>query len=160
MSRHQPAADSCPHFRVPLHHKVVALSLAAIGLAAAALLWQPRGVFAQAAPAPNTLAFYSQRVQPILEANCYRCHGGEHHRGHFSMATRAGLLRGGMDGSVVVPGNSAQSLLLRLVRHEGPADDPMPMPPPPRHKLSDADIAVLAQWIQAGMIMPPDPPAN
>ena len=68
------------------------------------------------------------------------------------------LLRGGMDGSVVVPGNAAQSLLLRLIRHQGPADDPMPMPPPPRHKLSDADIATIAQWIQAGMAMPPDPP--
>jgi cytochrome c len=160
MPRNQPAADSLPPFRVPLQHKIAALSLAAISLAAAALLWQPRAVSAQNAPAANTVAFYNQRVQPILETNCYRCHGGVNHRGHFSMATRAGFLRGGMDGSVVVPGNAAQSLLLRLIRHEGPADDPMPMPPPPHHKLSDADIATIAQWIQAGMVMPPDPPAK
>jgi cytochrome c553 len=34
----------------------------------------------------------------------------------------------------------------------------MPMPPPPHQKLSDADIATISQWIQAGMAMPPDPP--
>ena len=160
MPRNQPAADFCPPFRVPLQHKIAALSLAAISLAAAALLWQPRDVSAQDAPAPNTVAFYTQRVQPIFEANCYRCHGGFNHRGHFSIATRAGLLRGGMDGSVVVPGNAAQSLLIRLIRHEGPANDPMPMPPPPHQKLSDADIATITEWIQAGMDMPPDPPAK
>lgn len=156
MPRSQPTADS----RVSLHRKVAALTLAAVSLVAAALLWQPNGVSAQSVPAPDTVAFYTQRVQPIFQANCYRCHGGQHHRGHFSLATRAGLLRGGMDGSVVVPGNAAQSLLLRLVRHQGPADDPMPMPPPPRHKLSSADIATISEWIQAGMVMPPDSPAK
>ena len=160
MPRNQPAADSFPPFRVSLRPKIAALSLAAICLAGGARLWQPHGVSAQDAPAANSVAFYTQRVQPIFQANCYRCHGGFNHRGHFSIATRAGLLRGGMDGSVVVPGNAGQSLLIRLIRHEGPADDPMPMPPPPRHKLSDTDIATIAEWIQAGMAMPPDPPAK
>ena len=110
---------------------------------------------AQTQPAPSSVAFYTQRVQPILEDHCYGCHGGVNHRGHFSLATRAGLLHGGMDGSVVVPGNAAQSLLLKLVRHEGPADDPKPMPP--KDKLSDADIATITAWVKAGAIMPKDP---
>ena len=156
MPRNQPVADWFHPIRRP--HHMLALSLATLALAAAAMLWQPRSVAAQAQPAPSSVAFYTQRVQPIFEGHCYGCHGGTNHRGHFSLATRAGLLKGGMDGSVVVPGNAAQSLLLKLIRHEGPADDPMPMPPPPRHKLSDADIATIAQWIQAGMAMPPDPP--
>jgi len=160
MPRNQPAADWLQTFRLPVHCSLLALSLGALALAAAAILWQPRSVAAQTEPAPDSVAFYTQRVQPIFEGHCYGCHGGTHHRGHFSLATRAGLLHGGMDGSVVVPGNAAQSLLLRLIRHEGPAKDPMPMPPPPRHKLSDADIATLTQWIQAGMAMPPDPPRH
>jgi cytochrome c551/c552 len=43
-----------------------------------------------------------------------------------------------------------------LIRHEGPVDHPMPMPP--KSKLSDADIATITQWIQAGAVMPPDQP--
>lgn len=150
----QPPADARPTFRL-----INTLAIAALSLIAVAILWQPR-VAAQSDPAPDTVAFYTQRVQPIFASHCYRCHGGMFHRGHLSIATRAGLLRGGMDGAVVVPGNASQSLLVKLIRHEGPADDPMPMPPPPHQKLSDEDIATITQWIQAGMAMPPDPPKH
>jgi hypothetical protein len=67
----------------------------------------------------------------------------------------AGMLKGGHDGAVIVPGDAANSLLVRLIRHEGPADDPMPMPPK-GNKLSDADIAIVTRWIQAGAVMPED----
>lgn len=158
MTRNQPAADWLQKFCLPRIPLVAVL--AALSLSAALALRQPHTVAAQTQPPPSSVDFYTQRVHPILQDHCYGCHGGANHRGHFSLATRAGLLKGGMDGSVVVPGNASQSLLLKLVRHEGPADDPMPMPPPPRHKLSDADIAILTQWIQAGMAMPPDPPRH
>jgi mono/diheme cytochrome c family protein len=54
---------------------------------------------------------------------------------------------------VVVVGHPEQSLLVKLIRHEGPADDPMPMPPK-GDKLSDADIATVSAWIKAGAKMP------
>jgi hypothetical protein len=98
--------------------------------------------------------FYTTKVQPILEANCYRCHGGMNHRGGLSLATRAGVMKGGRDGAVVVPGDPAASLLVKLIRHEGPANDPGPMPP--KSKLSDADIATVERWVRAGAVMPAD----
>jgi len=119
----------------------------AVGLGATALLWQPRPVAAQA----NT-DMYVKTVQPILANNCYKCHGGDNHRGGLNMNTRAGFLKGGHDGAVIVPGHPEQSLLVKLIRHEGPADDPMPMPP--KSKLSDADIAAVTAWIKAGAVMP------
>ncbi len=108
------------------------------------------------ANAANTPAFYTAHVQPIFQANCYRCHAGLNHRGGLSMDTRAGLERGGKQGTVLVPGHPEQSLLVTLIRHEGPKDDPMNMPP--KGKLSDADIAMVEQWVRAGAVMPPDPP--
>jgi cytochrome c len=82
------------------------------------------------------------------------------HKGSLSLATKAGILRGGRDGAVIVPGDPANSLLVKLIRHEGPADDPMPMPPK-SPKISDADIAIIEQWVKAGAVMPPDaPPAQ
>jgi mono/diheme cytochrome c family protein len=100
--------------------------------------------------------FYTASVQPIFAANCYRCHGGMNHRGGLHLDSREGLLKGGKNGVVIVPGHAEQSLLVKLVRHEGPANDPMPMPP--KGKLSDADIAAITRWIQAGAAMPPDRP--
>jgi cytochrome c len=101
--------------------------------------------------------FYTTKVQPIFQANCYRCHGGLNHRGGLNIQTRAGMLKGGHEGTVLVPGDSTKSLLVRLIRHEGPANDPMPMPPK-LPKLSDADIATVEQWVRAGAIMPEDAP--
>ncbi|SFR97402.1 Planctomycete cytochrome C [Granulicella pectinivorans] len=104
-----------------------------------------------AGPGPD----YTTKVKPILESNCYRCHGGMNHRGKLSIQTRAGMLKGGTDGPVIVPGDPAKSLLVKLIRHEGPKDDPMPMPP--KSKLSDADIQTITEWIRAGAIMPDEP---
>lgn len=154
MIHKQPAADS--FYRMHRSgHKAAALALGAASLIAAGIFWQPHGVAAQTEPAPDSAAFYTQRVQPIFAANCDSCHGGEHQRGGLNMNTRANLLRGGHHGAAIVPGNAAQSLLIQLIRHEGPADDPMPMPP--HSKISDADIATVTQWVQAGAVMPPDP---
>jgi len=97
--------------------------------------------------------YYTTRVKPILDENCARCHGGINRRAGLSLDTRAAMLKGGRDGAVVIPGDPANSLLVKLIRHEGPADDPMPMPPK-RPKLSDADIAVVERWVKAGAVMP------
>jgi mono/diheme cytochrome c family protein len=111
----------------------------------------------QAADPAASAQFYTDHVQPILKANCYRCHGGMEHHGGLHLDSPNGLLHGGKDGTVIVPGHPEHSLLVSLIRHEGPAGDPMPMPP--KSKLSDADIATITQWIQAGAAMPPDPGA-
>ena len=115
-----------------------------------------------AAPAPDPAAakpaFYTGHVQPILQANCYRCHAGLNHRGGLVLDSRAGLLKGGHDGAVIVPGHPEQSLLVKLIRHEGPPNDPMPMPP--RGKLADADILTVEQWVRAGGVMPSDSGTN
>lgn len=109
----------------------------------------------QAGPDPGTPAFYSTRVLPILQANCFRCHSGLNHRGGLQMDTQATFLRGGKRGAVIVPGHPESSLLVALIKHQGPADDPMPMPP--KSKLADADIATIEQWIRAGAVMPSGP---
>jgi cytochrome c len=105
----------------------------------------------------GSVKFYNEKVVPVFQANCYRCHGGLNHRGGLTMDTKAGIMKGGHDGVVLVPGHPESSLLVKLIRHEGPADDPMPMPPN-KPKLSDADIAVVEQWVKAGAILPDDAP--
>ncbi|SFS11143.1 Planctomycete cytochrome C [Granulicella pectinivorans] len=97
--------------------------------------------------------FYTKRVKPIFDATCARCHGGVNHRGGLNMDTRESLLKGGRDGAVIVPGDPAKSVLITLIRHEGPKDEPRNMPPK-GDKLSDADIRTIEDWIRAGAVMP------
>lgn len=97
--------------------------------------------------------FYTSRVKPIFDANCARCHGALNHRGGLNMSTREGLLADGRHGAAVVPGDPAKSELLVLIKHAGPPDDPMDMPPH-ADKLSDDKIATIERWIRAGAVMP------
>jgi|KBSSwiStaDraftv2_1062776.scaffolds.fasta_scaffold1187105_2 mono/diheme cytochrome c family protein len=130
-----------------------------LGIAAIAVFacgWGPGKVHAGADDEAARPEFYKTRVRPIFQENCYRCHGGMNRRGGLSLATRAGILKGGKDGVVVVPGNPGASLLVKLIRHEGSAPDPKPMPP--KTKLSDADIATVERWVRAGAVMPADAP--
>jgi cytochrome c len=141
----------------PRTTRLAALSLAFAGLATAAAFWHPAHVSARQAAGgadPASVEFYTKNVQPILQANCYRCHGGMNHRGGLQIDTHEHIMKGGHDGVVLVPGHPEQSLLIKLIRHEGPANDPMPMPP--KDKLSDADIATVTAWVKAGAVMPKD----
>ncbi len=47
-------------------------------------------------------------VQPILSNNCYKCHGGDNHRGGLQLDTKERILKGGKDGTVIVPGHPEQ----------------------------------------------------
>ncbi len=98
--------------------------------------------------------FYTTHVRPIFQATCFRCHAGMNRRGGLSMSTRAGMMKGGKDGAVVLPGDPDHSILVLGIRHEG---RPKPMPEKAA-KLSDADIATVERWIRAGALMPADAP--
>ena len=132
--------------------------LAAIGVAATAAVISVGSVSrVSAGEAANTPAFYTEKVRPILMTNCGKCHFNMNHKGGLAMDTKASMMKGGRAGVVVVPGDPANSLMMKLIRHEGPPADPKPMPPK-APKLTDAEIGVIEQWIKAGAVMPNDPP--
>ncbi len=54
---------------------------------------------------------FNLQIKPILEANCVRCHGPEKPKGHLRLDTRAGALKGGDNGTALVPGQPGQSPL-------------------------------------------------
>jgi len=140
--------------RPVVSRRSIVIALATTTAAASAFLAASSKASESSSPAADTPQYYTERVQPILQANCYRCHAGLNHRGGLHLDSREGLMHGGKDGSVIVPGHPEQSLLVTLIRHEGPANDPKPMPP--KSKLSDADIATITEWIRAGAVMPAD----
>ena len=130
--------------------------LSAAGAAAIAVVLSLSSSIPIAAQTADNPAFYTQRVRPILLRNCGKCHFNMNHKGGLAMDNKALLMKGGRDGAVIVPGNPDKSLLVRLMKHQGPANSPKPMPPK-APKMSDGDIAIVEQWIKAGAVMPNDP---
>jgi len=103
------------------------------------------------AAGPESASFFTKEVFPILKKNCFECHGGgEKLKGEFRITSRTGLLHGGELGAAYDETEPAASLLLKMIRYE---DDEHQMPP--RGKLSDADIAILTEWVGTGATYDP-----
>jgi Protein of unknown function (DUF1549)/Protein of unknown function (DUF1553)/Planctomycete cytochrome C len=84
---------------------------------------------------------FRKDVAPILQSKCLGCHSGPRSKGGLDLSSGEGLLAGGSDGAVVVPGKSADSSLIRLV-----SDKKMP----PKSPLAPNAVAVLRQWVDEG----------
>src|SRR3954453_19623272 len=81
----------------------------------------------------------------VLEQRCLGCHTGKFKKSGLDLSTRDLALRGGDRGPAILPGKSKESLLIQVASH---ATNPhMPFGSP---KLSDAELTVLAAWIDAG----------
>jgi mono/diheme cytochrome c family protein len=96
---------------------------------------------------------YDKDVAPIFQKHCGKCHGSSKQEGQLRIDKRAVLLRGGESGEpAIVPGNSAQSLLVRAIAG---LDSNVEMPPEgPR--VSKKQIAIIRAWIDQGAKMGDD----
>ena len=100
---------------------------------------------------PEGDRFFREKIGPVLEAECFRCHssGAEKVKGGLLLDSREGLVRGGDTGPAVVPGKSGESLILQALRHE----DGLEMPPR-KPKLAASVVADFARWIDLGAPAP------
>src|SRR5579875_2699537 len=64
-------------------------------------------------PSAADVDFFEKQVRPLLVEHCFKCHGNGKTKGGLTLATRAGILKGGASGPAVVPGDAAKSLLIQ-----------------------------------------------
>ena len=96
------------------------------------------------------VAFFETNVRPLFVQRCLGCHAAvDHPAGSLRLDNRESLLQGGSRGPAIVPGKPEESLLIRAVRQTSSS-----LRMPPAGKLSDAEIATLAQWIAMGAPWP------
>ena len=123
-------------------HKSHRLLVAAFVLATMANLWP--------AAADETVDFVRD-IRPILEENCWHCHGPDEQESGLRLDRRAAMLKGGDYGlATVVPGDPEKSYLIEVVNH---VDPDMAMPPD-EDMLPEAQRDLLRQWIAEGADWP------
>ena len=88
---------------------------------------------------------FAKDVAPIFAANCAGCHASNVAMGTLDLDTFAGIQKGGHSGPVIVPGKSGESLL--YLRITGAVTPAMPLN---GKKLTDGEIAIIREWIDAG----------
>lgn len=126
---------------------------------------------ASAAPDEKKVDF-AKDVAPILKTSCLKCHSldKKHPKkkgaGELRLDDKDLAFKGGKNGKVIVPGDAKDSLLFKLLA--GPVTMPVPgededkdIPPMPKAKrghkftpLSDAQVAVIRDWIDQGADWP------
>src|SRR5689334_2594090 len=89
-------------------------------------------------------------IRPILEANCYKCHGPEKQKSEFRLDLKTDALKGGEHGQDIIPGHGAESPLIHYVARLVPG---MEMPPK-GEPLTAEQVASLRAWIDQGALWP------
>lgn len=91
-----------------------------------------------------------QQIIPLMLLRCTACHGGRRKEGDLDLRSKAAMLRGGKSGPAAVPGNPAESLMVRRIHAEEM---------PPRRQLVSVsvkpmeahELKKIEEWIAAGM---------
>lgn len=90
---------------------------------------------------------FKRDILPIFEEYCLGCHATGIRMGSFECDTYEGVMRGATHGSVVVPGNAAESRLYQtLIGKITPA---MPMN---NRSLTKPELVLIRRWINAGAL--------
>ncbi|WP_052572851.1 PSD1 and planctomycete cytochrome C domain-containing protein [Haloferula sp. BvORR071] len=125
------------------------LGLIGLGLAGTAAI--------SAAAESEGVEFFRNEVKPILEQNCFKCHGGLDEKGHpkiksnLQLISRKGLMKGGAHGAAFNESDPAKSLLLEVVSY---SNEDLQMPP--KGKLGEDEIAKITKWIGMGAPWTPE----
>lgn len=88
---------------------------------------------------------FAKDIEPLLAQNCTVCHGPALQQGELRLDSKKDALKGGKSGSVIKPGDSARSVLMkRLVGLDGLQQMPLGRP------LPREQIELFRAWIDQG----------
>lgn len=90
-------------------------------------------------------------VDAIFTKHCLDCHEAKDPEAGLVLESFETAMKGGENGSVIVPGKSAESRLVQMIEgsfYKGGKQKIMP--PGKRAKLSPEEIAMIKSWIDAG----------
>ena len=95
------------------------------------------------------LAFFENKIRPVLVKHCYECHatGAEEIGGKLLLDSREGILKGGEAGPALVAGHPEKSLILKALRYDG-------LDMPPEKPLAASIVGDFEQWIRRGAVDP------
>ncbi len=99
---------------------------------------------------PGVAMDFQRDVHPILKANCIACHNKTTTKADLNMETPELMRKGGESGAGIVPGRSAESIILQAAAHTWDS-----IMPPKGNKvgsvnLTPEELGVLKTWIDQG----------
>jgi WD40 repeat protein/chromosome segregation ATPase len=90
----------------------------------------------------QTKVTYTDNIQPIFRNACTNCHNPDKKKAGLDLTTYQAAIAGSENGPVIKPGNPDGSLMFKVCKADGD-----PKMPPKGDSLTDADMALLKNWI-------------
>jgi hypothetical protein len=104
-------------------------------------------LFVLVSPADAREVRFNRDIRPILSNRCFKCHGPDLKKGGLDLQTRSSAIKELPTGTyAIVPGEPGKSLLLDRVT----AADKSERMPPKGDPLTQAQVALLKEWIRQG----------
>ena len=96
-------------------------------------------------------AFFETRVRPVLADQCYNCHSSTAPKlkGGLYLDNHDAILKGGDSGPALVPHQPQSSRLIEAIGWKN-----VDLQMPPKHRLTDVQIADLTHWVEIGAPWP------
>ncbi len=91
---------------------------------------------------------YADVIQPLFDAHCIHCHGGEGALVRLRLTSFEGVMFGGGSGAIAIACDPDASLLMARLGTDPPRDIRMPGDGPPY--LTDAQLAAVRRWLAEG----------
>jgi mono/diheme cytochrome c family protein len=108
------------------------------------------GSAAELPPAATRPVDFVKDIQPIFANNCLGCHGPKRQEAAFRLDSKDIALQGGDLGPAILPGKSAESVLVQFVSGAVP-DKVMPRK---GERLNAEQVGLLRAWIDQGANWP------
>lgn len=95
------------------------------------------------------IEFFEKHIRPVLVEHCYSCHsaGADNVEGELLLDTRAAVLTGGASGKALVPGDPANSLIVKALQYDS-------LEMPPDRRLPPEVVRNFEKWIADGAVDP------
>lgn len=87
---------------------------------------------------------FANDIKPIFDARCIKCHGVEQTKEGLDMQTYENIFAGSRNGSIIEPGNSADSLLVQLI-----VEGEMPNRGEP---VTPEELQLIIDWVDQGAL--------
>lgn len=112
--------------------------------------------------ATRTGVTFEKDIKPIFEDACTRCHGEDKQKGRIRLDSLEATLKGGEDGKILTPGNSAKSkVVISVARLDAESAMPPDRKPgkdigadgkklPPVKHLTAEEVGLIRAWIDQG----------
>ncbi len=111
----------------------------------------PVGLQQETAAANEKPPVFETDIAPLLKVKCAKCHGDKDRKADLDLSSPAGILKGGESGPAIVLKDFEKSLLYEKVA----AGE---MPPGNKDRLTEAELALIRRWIEAGALANSDVP--